>query len=70
MGKHAYLVMAHNQPELLNMLLKLLDSPWNDFYIHIDKNAKVFAVDTAIQGVCESPIEFVKRIPVEQSRIL
>ena len=36
MGKHAFLIMAHNQFDLLEMLIKLLDDAENDFYIHID----------------------------------
>lgn len=38
--KHAYLVIAHNQFELLKELVILLaDCPNNDVYIHIDKKA-------------------------------
>ncbi|MBE5919038.1 MAG: glycosyl transferase [Pseudobutyrivibrio ruminis] len=40
--KHAYLVIAHNQFELLKELVLLLESQSdNDFYIHIDKKANV-----------------------------
>ncbi|MCR4789093.1 MAG: beta-1,6-N-acetylglucosaminyltransferase [Lachnospiraceae bacterium] len=34
--KHAYMIMAHNQKELLGVLLELLDCENNDLYIHID----------------------------------
>lgn len=37
MGKHAYLIMAHNQWELLEQLLFALDDERNDIYLHIDK---------------------------------
>lgn len=37
--KHAYLIMAHNQWELLSELLKAIDDPRNDIYLHIDKKA-------------------------------
>ena len=37
MGRHAYLVMAHNEFELLGQLLELLDYEENDIYLHIDK---------------------------------
>lgn len=40
MHRHAYLVMVHNQPELLKMLLICLDHPAHDFYIHIDQKVK------------------------------
>ena len=35
--KHAYLIIAHNQPELLKILLKTLDYLDNDIYVHLDK---------------------------------
>ena len=34
--KHAYLIIAHNQIELLKTLLKLIDDEDNDIYLHID----------------------------------
>lgn len=39
--KHAYLIMAHNEPEILSRLIALLDSPDNDIYVHIDKKANL-----------------------------
>ena len=42
MGKHAYLIMAHNEFEILGKLLELLDFEENDIYLHIDKNVKEF----------------------------
>lgn len=38
--KHAYLIIAHNQFDLLEKLLKALDYPNNDIYLHIDKKVK------------------------------
>lgn len=35
--KFAYLIMAHNNPYQLEILLKLLDNSENDIYLHIDK---------------------------------
>lgn len=37
MNKHAYLIIAHNQFEILKLLLKKLDFKYHDFYILIDK---------------------------------
>ncbi len=37
MGKHAYLIMAHNQVETLKSLLTCLDYIDNDIYLHLDK---------------------------------
>ena len=39
MSKHAYLVMAHNDWNLLSKLLRCIDDPRNDIFIHIDKKA-------------------------------
>ena len=35
--RHAYLIMAHNEWEVLNTLLQLLDDARNDLYLHIDR---------------------------------
>lgn len=40
MMKHAYLIVAHNEFELLEKLLLTLDYPNNDLFIHIDKKVK------------------------------
>ena len=39
-NKHAYLIMAHNNFLVLNILLKSLDYEGNDIYLHIDKKVK------------------------------
>ena len=38
--KHAYLIIAHHEFSLLKLLLKALDDPRNDIYIHFDKKSK------------------------------
>lgn len=40
--RHAYLIMAHNEWDLLNVLLSLLDDERNDIYLHIDKKVKAW----------------------------
>ena len=35
--KHAYLILAHNEPELLSLLIGRLDDARNDIYIHFDR---------------------------------
>ena len=35
MKRHAYLIKAHHQFDLLEKLLRLLDDERNDIYIHI-----------------------------------
>ena len=39
MGKHAYLVVAHNDWGLLSKLLRCIDDPRNGIFIHVDKKA-------------------------------
>lgn len=41
-NRHAYLVIAHNQFELLKKLIALLDDERNDIYIHADKKMSDF----------------------------
>ncbi len=48
MGRHAYLVVAYNDWDLLSKLLMCLDDSRNDIFIHIDKKA-----DFAISKVYE-----------------
>ena len=43
--KHAYLIMAHNNFDQLQMLVSLLDDARNDLYLHIDKKAADFSKD-------------------------
>lgn len=38
--RHAYLIIAHNDFEMLNALLSALDDERNDIYVHIDIKAK------------------------------
>ena len=38
--KHAYLIIAHNEFNILKELVALLDDKRNDIYIHIDKKVK------------------------------
>lgn len=38
-ARHAYLVMAHNNPAQLITLLRLLDDPRNDIFLHIDQKS-------------------------------
>lgn len=42
MRKHAYLIIAHNNFEILENLIVLLDDFRNDIYIHIDNKVKSF----------------------------
>lgn len=37
--KHAYLIIAHNEPDVLKTLLFMLDDERNDIYLHVDVRA-------------------------------
>lgn len=39
--KHAYLIIAHDNINILNALLHLLDDVRNDIYLHIDKKSDI-----------------------------
>ncbi len=38
--KHAWLIIAHNEFEILQMLVSALDDPRNDIFVHIDLKVK------------------------------
>lgn len=38
--KHAFLIIAHNEPKILDVLLKQLKHPNNTIFVHIDKKVK------------------------------
>lgn len=42
MSKHAYMIIAHNQFELLEKLISALDDERNDIYVHIDAKVQNF----------------------------
>lgn len=42
MNKHAYMIIAHNQFELLEKLILALDDERNDIYVHIDAKVRDF----------------------------
>lgn len=61
MHRHAYLILAHNQWDLLEQLLVVLDDERNDIYLHIDKKA-VNVPESRLQNkVVKSNLYFVKR---------
>ena len=64
MGKHAYLIIAHNNFYILKKLIALIDDERNDIYIHVDKKTKNFKKDDFINICKKSQINFIKRISV------
>lgn len=64
MKKHAYLIMAHTQPELLKRLLILLDDVKNDIYLHIDRKAEDFPINEMKDTVKKARLIFTERTDV------
>lgn len=58
MDRHAYLIKAHNQFELLHMVCRLLDHPNHDLFIHIDKKATDFDEEALRSQVKYSGVYF------------
>lgn len=63
MKRHAYLIIAHNEPEVLCRLLQLLDDERNDVFLHIDARStemnQRFASWTMVHGgfhIIEKPM--------------
>lgn len=58
---HAYLIIAHNEFELLKLLIRAIDDERNDIYIHIDSKAKDFD-EKSFDGIArKSNIIFTQR---------
>lgn len=64
MKKHAYLIMAHTQFELLECLLKSLDHERNDIYVHIDKKAGSIDFSMYQKLLKKANLKFTERIDV------
>ncbi len=63
LGKHAYLIMAHNQPEHLRKLLDVLDNERNDIFIHLDKKSSIDS--QSLLDICQkSKMYFTNRLNV------
>ena len=65
MGKHAYLIIAHNNWKQLKFLIEILEDPRNDFFILIDSKAKSFSRARFLESL-ESPqnIHFTKQVDI------
>lgn len=61
MNKHAYLIMAHNNFHVLKRCMQILDSPRNDFYVHIDKKVHNYNPDEIKNYVSISKVFLLER---------
>lgn len=67
--RHAYLIMAHNELEILEKLLVLLDDDRNDIYLHIDKKVKNFNFDKYQSIIKKAKLFYTKRMDVKWGSI-
>lgn len=61
---HAYLIIAHDQFDLLEKLLECIDDERNDIYLHVDSKAP-FEPERIEKLVRNSRIEFIPRIHIK-----
>lgn len=61
MDKHAYMIMAHHRPDLLQLLLDALDDKRNDIIIHLDKKSSLKPEQFHVQN---AKLNFVDRMNV------
>lgn len=66
MKRHAYLIIAYSQWNLLEKLIHMLDDERNDIYIHINSLIKEVPFEKIKNVPKHSRIIFVKRIPIKR----
>lgn len=59
--RHAYLIVAHNEFGILEKLVKLLDSEYNDIFLHIDKKIKNFNFKEFKSKINKSKLIYIPR---------
>ncbi len=60
-SRHAYLIMAHKDDLTLHTLLRLLDDPRNDIYIHMDAKATSWNENYACKQLLTSTLRAIPR---------
>lgn len=65
MLRHAYLIIAHNNFEILRKQMLLLDSENTDFYIHIDSKTKDFDFEAFSKVPEKSKVFYTERTDVQ-----
>lgn len=63
-GKHAFLIMAHKDDETLRTLLRTLDDPRNDIFIHMDSKNIAWDENSVLTSISKARIFPVPRISV------
>lgn len=62
--KHAFLIMVHNNKEQLINLIKLLDYPDNELYIHIDKKVHLIDDEELLSICSHSKVHILRTVKV------
>jgi len=65
MKKHSFLIIAHNNFDILEKLLRLLDDFRNDIFVHIDSKVNNFDRDYFGKIITKSTLIFTERIDVQ-----
>lgn len=63
-NKHAYLLLVHGNPYVLEKLILLLDDERSDIYIHVDRKVKDFDFGYFSQLAKKSKLVFIDRVNV------
>ena len=61
-NRHAYLILVHNQPRLLQVLVDMIDDERNDIFIHVDKKTDI----ALFSSICskKSNLIFTNRVKI------
>lgn len=60
-NRHAYMIMAHHRPDLLQLLIDALDDVRNDIIIHLDDKSDI---DTTYFHSKHAPLMFIERMSI------
>lgn len=63
-SKHAFLVMAHKDDEVLRALMRILDDERNDIFIHMDAKKGGWEENHLLASVSKAGIFLIPRIRV------
>lgn len=63
-AKHAFMIIAHDQFDLLKILITMLDDERNDIYVHVDSKAQDFNADEFVSLTKHAGLFFTDRISV------
>lgn len=63
--RHAYLIICHNNFQILCKLLTAIDDERNDIYVHIDKKTKTVPYSQLKSSVRQATLTFIKRRKVD-----